>query len=72
MNAEALRELLRRQPFEPFELRLSDGDVHQIRHPENMWAGGSRGLVHYPDKDRVVIISLLHINAIEMINQVDN
>jgi hypothetical protein len=27
MNAEALRELLRRRPFQPFEVHLSNGEV---------------------------------------------
>ena len=34
MNVETVREWLVRQPFEQFELRLSNGEIHQVRHPE--------------------------------------
>ena len=34
--------LLTRQPFEPFEVRMTNGDTHSIRHPENAWLAGSR------------------------------
>jgi hypothetical protein len=27
MNAEAIRELLRRRPFEPFDVHMSNGEV---------------------------------------------
>ena len=42
MNAETIREWLNRQPFEPFELRLSNGDVFQVRHPEVLAIGRDR------------------------------
>lgn len=34
MNAETIREYLRRKPFEPFVIRMSNGEIHEIRHPE--------------------------------------
>jgi hypothetical protein len=34
MNAEAIRELLHRRPFEPFEVHLFNGDIHQVSNPE--------------------------------------
>ena len=34
MNTETMLGLLRRQPFQPFEVRMSNGDAYQIRHPE--------------------------------------
>jgi hypothetical protein len=67
MNAEAIQALLRRQPFEPFELRMSNGEVHQIRHPENAALGRTRLAIMYPDTetDRMVICDLQHINTVE-------
>ena len=67
MNVETLRELLRRQPFEPFEVRMTNGDAHRIRHPELAFLAGSRLVVHYPENDRIAILSLLHAATIEMI-----
>ncbi len=65
MNAETLRELLHRKPFEPFEVRLSSGEIHQIRHPEFAFLLKSNMVIGYPDSDRVAVCSLLHITAIE-------
>lgn len=64
MNAETMREMLRRQPFEPFQIRMTNGDIHEIRHPEFGMVTGGRFVIGY--EDRVVILSLLHIAAIEM------
>jgi hypothetical protein len=66
MNSESIRQLLRRQPFEPFARRLTNGDVHVIRHPEMVLIVGPRLVVGYPDTERIAIVSLLHIAAIEM------
>ena len=34
MNHEAMQELLRREPFERFEIRLTNGEKYEIRHPK--------------------------------------
>lgn len=36
MNAETLIHHLRKQPFQPFRVYLTDGSSYDIRHPENM------------------------------------
>jgi len=65
MNAETIRELLKRQPFEPLEVRLSKGDVHRIPHPEFAILLKSTLVIGVPDSDRVILCSLLHIASIE-------
>jgi hypothetical protein len=65
MGPESIRERLRQQPFEPFEVRLSNGDVHRIGHPELAWMAGNRLYIYYPEKDRVVNASLLHVVSTE-------
>ena len=64
-NAETIRELLDRQPFEPLEVRLSNGDVHRIPHPEFAMLLKSTLVIGVPDSDRVILCSLLHIASIE-------
>jgi hypothetical protein len=61
MNAEAIRELLRHQPFEPFEVHMTSGEVHLIRHPEQAFLAGTRLLIYFPETDRLAWGSLLHI-----------
>lgn len=34
MNAETIRERLKRAPFQPFVLELSNGNAYEVRHPE--------------------------------------
>jgi hypothetical protein len=64
MNHEAMQELLRRQPFEPFEIRLTNGEKHEVRHPEMVLLLRSRLVIALPD-DRMVICPLLHIASVE-------
>jgi len=64
MTHEAMQELLRRQPFEPFEVRLSNGEKYLIRHPEMVLLLRSRLVIALPD-DRMVICPLLHIASVE-------
>jgi hypothetical protein len=64
MNHEAMQELLRRQPFEPFEIRLTNGEKYEIRHPEMALLLKTRIIIAQPD-DRTVICPLLHIASVE-------
>jgi hypothetical protein len=34
MSPERIREHLRRTPFQPFRIWLSDGSSYEVRHPE--------------------------------------
>jgi hypothetical protein len=69
MNAAALREILKRQPFTPFELVSSSGDRFPMRHPELvlllkervLMALDGDGMNDLPD--RYTTISYLHIAA---------
>ena len=37
MRLEAIHAHLRKQPFIPFRVFLSNGATHEVRHPEMMW-----------------------------------
>jgi hypothetical protein len=64
MNYESMREVLQRQPFEPFEIRLTNGEKHEVRHPEMALLLRSRLVIALPD-DRMVICPFLHIAGVE-------
>ncbi|HUY87339.1 MAG TPA: hypothetical protein VMV10_01265 [Pirellulales bacterium] len=70
MNMETIREWLQRVPFEPFEIRLSNGEAHQVRHSENVALAKTRIAVAYPEADRMVHCSLVHINSITALQAV--
>jgi len=70
MNADTIREWLNRRPFEPFELRLSNGESHPVRHPEVVALGTNRIAVVDPETDRFVHIALIHVNSIQALQAV--
>ncbi|RLS81406.1 MAG: hypothetical protein DWI04_06490 [Planctomycetota bacterium] len=65
VNADTIREFVRRQPFEPFVIRLSNGEKHEVRHPECLLVLKSKVILGYPEDDRSVHLSLIHVNAVE-------
>ena len=64
MNEQAIREILSRRPFQPFEIKLSSGEQLSVRHPENVLLTNSRIVIADPYLDRVAIVSLLHITNV--------
>jgi hypothetical protein len=73
---EQLLQLLRQRPFVPVRLHLSNGIVHEIRHPELAMVSPSYIVVGVPAGDaggpaiiESVIVSLLHlVQAEQMTN----
>ncbi len=65
MNMETIRDWLNRRPFEPFVIRLSNGESYDVRHPENVILMKTRLIVGYPEADRAVHVALIHVNGIE-------
>ena len=65
MSYETLKELLDRLPFEPFEIRLSNGEKYEVRHPEMALLLKSRIIIGDAENDRMTICGLIHINSIE-------
>lgn len=63
MSATEIRELVSREPFEPFRLRLSSGDVYAVKDPRAIAIMKSRLFLALSGDDWVFIP--LHIAAIE-------
>lgn len=64
MNSDTIREWLNRRPFEPFEVRLSNGESYQVRHPEVVAIGKNRIAIADPETDRIVHVALIHVNSV--------
>jgi hypothetical protein len=69
MSMESIREFIRREPFEPFVIRLSNGESHEVHHPECVAITKTQVVVTYPEEDRVVHCGLIHVNAVESLQQ---
>lgn len=73
MRQHEIRDAIRKQPFQPFRIHLSNGQVFDIRHPE--FALLTRSSVHVvvPETDNgefdhVIQCDLIHVVAMEQIN----
>jgi len=67
MNTETLQGLLHRRPFQPLEIRMSNGDLHQIRHPEMAMLLRSNIFLGSPDSDDFEFLSILHVVEVKAI-----
>jgi hypothetical protein len=74
MRPEDLREYIRRQPFRPFRVTLTDGRTYEVRHPEMLMIGRSSAVIGLPRPgddepvyDHHVTVSLLHIMQVELL-----
>jgi hypothetical protein len=71
MAPEELRDTLRRSPFEPFQLVMTDGTGYDIRHPDLMLVGHRSAMVGWTGDpaqtfyERSVKVELLHIIRLE-------
>jgi len=71
MAPEELRDVLKRHPFRPFRLVMTDGIGFEVRHPDLLWVGQRSamvGLTGQPGQtfyERSVQVDLLHVIRIE-------
>jgi hypothetical protein len=73
MSPEEIRTMLRRQPFLPFRVCLSDRRHFDVTRPELVWVGNREthiGLLRNTASefwDESVIVSNIHITSLEPI-----
>ena len=72
MRPEDVLQLLRRRPFEPFRIHVSDGTKFEIRHPELAIVERSKVIIGVPGPEgldgpveRSIFCALLHITQLE-------
>ena len=70
MNAEAIQAMLRIKPFAPFEVHLSSGEVHEVRHPENAMLLKTNLLIGFPEKDSFALCALSHVTEVQPLQRV--
>jgi hypothetical protein len=63
MNTETMLSLLRRKPFEPFEVRMSPGDTFKVLQPDMALLLKSSLIFGSRQSDRVDFYSLRDIDA---------
>jgi len=69
MSPETLRNLLSKQPFDPFRVTTSSGETYDVRHPEMVMLTMRELLVGIGERDgipaRYKTLALLPITAVE-------
>jgi hypothetical protein len=63
---ETLDELLHRQPFQAFEIHLSNGNSYTVGHPEFALLFKTKIVIGVPESEEVVICFLLHIAEVRV------
>jgi hypothetical protein len=58
---ETIHEYLHRRPFRPFEIHLSNGEYHVIRHPDFAELLKNKVVIGLPDTDQTAVCFLLHV-----------
>ena len=64
MNADAIREMLNRRPFEPFEVIMSSGERHFVRHPDFLMILQSKVAIGDLLSDRLIVLAIRHITEL--------
>ena len=69
MSDDRVKEFLRAQPFRAFDIRVSDGRVYTVDHPDFLSRSRDGTFVTYTTEDnRVIIIDLAHMTSLEVVN----
>lgn len=67
MTTEALLKLHQARPFQPFSIRLGDGQSLSVEHPEMLaYAAKSRTATVYQSDGDFQIIDLLRVTGLEV------
>lgn len=69
MSDDRVKEFVRAQPFRPFDIRVSDGRVYTVDHPDFLSRSRDGSFITYTtDDNRVIIIDLAHVTSLEVVN----
>ncbi|MEX0718986.1 MAG: hypothetical protein WD066_20495 [Planctomycetaceae bacterium] len=65
MPRDEVQAWLRREPFQPFAVKLSSGETYEVPHLEYAALLKNSLIVAFPDSDRYAECALLHVASIE-------
>lgn len=68
MTSERLNEMMAAKPFRPFALRLADGELVRVEHPEFIARSPSgRTVVVFGSDDQMKILDLFLVTSLETV-----
>lgn len=63
-----IRDLMAREPFQPFRIVTSSGKAYVVKNPDLVVLMKSQAFIAEPDSDHSNYVSYLHISAVETMN----
>jgi hypothetical protein len=64
---DTIREMLHREPFEPFRVVTSSGEAYLVPNPDLVALMKSEVFIAELDSDRRAFVPLLHVSAVETV-----
>ncbi len=69
MPVEQIMSFWKRQPFAPFDIRMSDGRAYTIDHPDFLsWSRDRKAVIYQTEDYREVILAVSQITSVEVLN----
>jgi hypothetical protein len=65
MDLRQINEMLARDPFKPFRIKLADGTGYDVRNPGLVVPMQTMVLIAFPADDRFAVVSYFQITALE-------
>ncbi len=65
MTHTTVQTWLRKEPFVPFVIRMSNGEQYEVRHPENAALSQTNVFVVFPGTERYAELALLYVASVE-------
>jgi hypothetical protein len=70
MTIDKIIEFWKRQPFSPFDIRVSDGRVYTVDHPDFLMRSRDNKTITFTTEDnREVVIDMAHVTSLEVANR---
>ncbi len=64
MSITEVRQLTRKVPFEPFCIKMSNGDTYEVRHPD-MAAASTTSVAFTDSADQLHLLAMEHIMELQ-------
>ena len=67
MTINSIREMLGREPFQPFRIPASSGAGYEVRNPDLVVVLRSQIFVAEANSDRFALVPFLHVAGVELL-----
>lgn len=74
MTSDEVQKVVRKRPFEPFQILLATGETHDIRHPDLIMNGRQSVIIGIPKRDyhtfydRTISVALAQVVGVKELN----